>query len=89
MLDQDGLIDALKSGQAGANICDHWCRAGAAVENDTYSLFHNHVGSAKTDSQVVHSSEVLGWTATKLGERITVWITGLHRRERVDLNTAG
>jgi hypothetical protein len=83
------LIEALKTGQGAANCCDHWCRAGAAVENDTYTLFHNHISSSRTDVQRVHSSEVLGWTATKLGERITTWITGLHRGERVSLNTAG
>jgi hypothetical protein len=87
MLDQDGLIDALKTGQGAANCCNgHFCRAGAVIENDTYTLFHNGTGSRDTDSQVVHSSEVLGWSATKLGERITAWIAQLHRGERIDLN---
>ena len=86
MLTQELLVDALKTGQGGANCCDHWCRAGAEIDNDCYRLHHNHIRSDKTNVQVVHSSEVLGWTATKLGERITVWIAALHRGERIDLN---
>jgi hypothetical protein len=89
MLTQELLMDALKTGQGAANCCNgHFCRAGAAVENDTYTLFHNHIRSDKTDVQQVYSSEVLGWTATKLGERITCWIVGLHRGERVSLNAS-
>lgn len=88
MLDQENLTKALKGGQSAADACGHFCRAGAAVDNGTYRIHHNGLGSRDSDVQAVHADAVLGMTTEKLAERIATWITGLHRGERVNLNAA-
>lgn len=88
MLDQNGLTDALKQGQGQANICGHWCRAGAVLDDGRYIIHHNAVSSRSTDAQVIHAASVLGMNAGQLATRIRDWITGLHKGERSDLNAS-
>lgn len=88
MLSQDDLTKALKTGQGAANCCGHFCRLGAMIEGDGYLVHHNGTGSRDTDAQTVHAVTVLGMTVEKLAERISAWITGVHRGERVSLNAA-
>lgn len=88
MLSQDELTKALKDGQGQADTCDHFCRVTAQVDENTYTLAHNHIGS-KTDAQVVHAEAVLKMDADKLAGRIRVWIAGLHHSgEKTNLNAA-
>lgn len=86
MLTEDLLREAVQAGVKASACCTRFCVVGASVDNDCYHLWHNGVSNPPGAEQVIHSSEVLGWTAVKLGERITVWVAGLHRGERVDLN---
>jgi hypothetical protein len=90
MLLQDELKDALADGLKAAGVCGRFCKAGAEIDgsNDRYRIWHNGAGSRDTDVQNVFSQAALGLGRDKMAGRVKAWVTGLHRGERVDLNTA-
>lgn len=88
-LSQVDLTGALQDGLKAAERCsDTFCRSGATVENEGYTVHHNGISSATTDVQRIHATAVLGKSREQLAERLKTWVAGLHTGVKLDLKAA-
>jgi hypothetical protein len=87
LIDDATLHTALDDAWRRAKVCTRFCRLASRVNEHTFEVFHNGVGKADSDHQVLYSEAALELWIEELSNLLATWIIGLHQGRRVNLNT--